>query len=199
MFVITPTSGSAIAASSAICPNPRMPISSTITCVPSGAPRIASGRPISVLKFFGFDATARCGAISAVIRSLVEVLPTEPVTAITCAARSRRQARASAPSAAVGVWLSSTAPRSTTTASAAHSPVTSTPQAPAASAIAANEPPSTFSPGIPTNRSPGPISRESIVTRDGPSAARPSGCGRSSSAPAAPATRLSLQCFTRRP
>ena len=60
-----------------------MPISSTITCVPSGAERIASGSPISVLKFLGFDATARCGAISAVIRSFVEVLPTEPVTAIT--------------------------------------------------------------------------------------------------------------------
>ena len=35
MLVITPTSGSAIRASSSICPNPRMPISSTSTSVPS--------------------------------------------------------------------------------------------------------------------------------------------------------------------
>src|SRR6476660_1627713 len=93
MLVITPTSGSLIAASSAIWPKPRMPISSTITCVPSGAARIASGSPISVFQFCGFDATARCGATSAVIRSLVDVLPTEPVTAITWAARQRRHRR----------------------------------------------------------------------------------------------------------
>ena len=187
-----------MAASSAICPNPRIAISSTSTWVPSGAERMASGSPISVFQFCGLDATIRCGEISAVVRSLVEVFPTEPVIPITCAARSRRQARASAPSAAVGVWLSSTAPRSTSTASAAHSPVTSTPHAPAASAIEANEPPSTCSPGMPMKRSPGPTSRESMTTRDGPSAARPSGCGRSRSAPVAPAIRWSLQCFIAR-
>jgi hypothetical protein len=48
-FVITATSGSAIAHSSAIWPGPRMPISSTRTSVPAGAPSIASGMPISVL------------------------------------------------------------------------------------------------------------------------------------------------------
>ena len=50
-LTITPTSGSAIAASSAICPAPRIAISSTSTSVPAGAPRIVSGRPISVLRF----------------------------------------------------------------------------------------------------------------------------------------------------
>ena len=52
-LVITATSGSAIAHSSAICPGPRIPISSTSTSVSSGAERAASGRPISVLKFSG--------------------------------------------------------------------------------------------------------------------------------------------------
>ena len=56
--VITPTSGSAIRASSSICPKPRMPISSTSTSVPSGAASTASGSPISVLKFAGFASHA---------------------------------------------------------------------------------------------------------------------------------------------
>ena len=59
MLVITPTSGSAIRASSSICPNPRMPISSTSTSVPSGAASTASGSPISVLKLAGLAATRR--------------------------------------------------------------------------------------------------------------------------------------------
>ena len=49
MLVITPTSGSAIAASSRIWPKPRIAISSTSTSVPHGAARISSGSPISVL------------------------------------------------------------------------------------------------------------------------------------------------------
>ena len=81
--MITPTSGSQIAASSAIWPAPRIASSSTSTSVPNGAARISSGSPISVLKFARDAATLRCGAIIAAIRSLVEVLPTEPVTAIT--------------------------------------------------------------------------------------------------------------------
>ena len=83
MFVITPTSGSQIAASSAIWPGPRIASSSTSTSVPNGAASTSSGSPISVLKFSRDAATLRCGVIIAAIRSLVEVLPTEPVTAIT--------------------------------------------------------------------------------------------------------------------
>ena len=52
-LTITPTSGSAIAASSAIWPAPRIAISSTSTSVPAGAPSTVSGRPISVLRFCG--------------------------------------------------------------------------------------------------------------------------------------------------
>ena len=111
-FVITPTSGSQIAVSSAIWPKPRIASSSTITSVPGGAASSSSGSPISVLKFARLAATVRWGAISAAIRSFVEVFPTEPVTAITCAARSRRQARASAPSEATGCSAASTAPAS---------------------------------------------------------------------------------------
>ena len=83
MLVMTPTSGSQIAVSSAIWPNPRIASSSTSTSVPAGAESTSSGSPISVLKFSRDAATVRCGAIIAVIRSLVDVLPTEPVTAIT--------------------------------------------------------------------------------------------------------------------
>jgi hypothetical protein len=49
MLVITATLGSAIAASSAICPDPRIAISSTSVAVPRGAESTVSGSPISVL------------------------------------------------------------------------------------------------------------------------------------------------------
>ena len=44
-LTMTPTSGSAIAASSAIWPLPRIAISSTSACVPAGAPRIVQRQP----------------------------------------------------------------------------------------------------------------------------------------------------------
>ena len=50
-FVITPTSGRAIWASSRICPMPRIAISSTSSSVPCSASSTVSGSPISVLKF----------------------------------------------------------------------------------------------------------------------------------------------------
>ena len=200
-LVITPTSGSQIAVSSAIWPKPRIASSSTSTSVPDGAASTSSGSPISVLKFSREAATLRCGAIIAAIRSLVEVLPTEPVTAITCAARSCRQARASAPSAGTGVSDAITAPalRSSASSSSTHCGWTTTPHAPASSATVANAPPSTFSPGMPKKRSPGWTARESITARPGPPASRPPAGSRTSSAPAVPATRWALQCFTRAP
>ncbi len=51
MFTITPTSGAAISVSSAICPGPRIAISSTSISVSPGAFSSDSGRPISVFKF----------------------------------------------------------------------------------------------------------------------------------------------------
>ncbi len=59
MLVITPTSGSQIAVSSAIWPNPRIASSSTSTSVPCGAASTSSGSPISVLKFSREAATVR--------------------------------------------------------------------------------------------------------------------------------------------
>ena len=177
-FVMSPTSGSAIATSSAICPAPRIAISSTRTSVPSGAPRIVSGSPISVLRFCGGRRHPPAGATIAASRSFVEVLPVEPVTPMTLAPSSCRQATASACSAASG-----------SSASRTRSPerllpgATRTPHAPACSAAAAKAPPSTCSPRSPTKRSPGRTSRESIVTRSGRARRRapvqraPAACG----------------------
>src|SRR4051812_4177695 len=92
-----------------------------------------------------------------------------------------------------------TAPPGVAIASSTQRGSTTTPQAPASSAAAANAPPSTCSPGSPKKRSPGWTARESITARAGPPAARPPACSRTSSAPAVPAMRWALQCFTRRP
>ena len=113
MFVMSPTSGSAIATSSAICPAPRIAISRTRTSVPSGAPRIVSGRPISVLRFCAVAVTRLPVATIAARRSFVEVLPVEPVTPMTSAPSSCRQATASACSAASGSSASRTRPSPT--------------------------------------------------------------------------------------
>ena len=77
-LTMMPTSGRAIAVSSAICSAPRIAISSTSASVPAGAPRIASGRPISVLKLAGLATVATWGASRAARMSLVDVLPVEP-------------------------------------------------------------------------------------------------------------------------
>ena len=177
MFVMTPTSGSQIAVSSAIWPAPRIASSSTSTSVPNGAASTSSGSPISVLKFARDAATLRCGAIIAAIRSLVEVLPTEPVTAITKAREvlppgpreraERRQRRLRGDDRALG--LARPAARRPSAAA------TTTPHAPASSAVTANAPPSTCSPGRPKKRSPGWTARESITARPGPPAGAPAG------------------------
>ena len=193
MLTITATSGSAISASSAIWPAPRMPISSTRTSVPAGALRISSGIPISVLKF-AREATVRLwGARTARSRSFVDVLPVEPVTPMTCAPSSRRQAVASLCRAFRGSSALRTTPVESARASgSACSGVVSTPQAPDSRAFAAKAPPSTFAPGRPTNRAPGPTTRESMVTNS-----RPPVCpnARATSAPAADATVSSVHCF----
>ncbi len=101
-------SGSAIAANSAICPTPRIAISSTSTSVSGGASRTVSGRPISVLRFSRL-AWTRPGS-SAREMSLTEVLPTDPVIPTTRAPSARRQASASAWSAASGSSTANTHP-----------------------------------------------------------------------------------------
>src|SRR4051794_23976157 len=194
-LTITPTSGSAIAASSAICPAPRIAISTTSTSVPGGAPSMVSGRPISVFRFWAVATTRRCGASIPASRSFVEVLPVDPVTPMTRARSARRHAVARRPSAPSGSSAASSTPPFAASAASACEQPTSTPHAPAASACAANRPPSTFSPTSPTKRSPAPTARESMTTRAGPPAR---GAGAASRAPAACATRSGDQSRTQR-
>ena len=201
-LVITPTSGSAIAQSSAIWPGPRIPISSTSTSVPSGAARLARGRPISVLKFSGLATT--CPGRSARQMSLTVVLPVDPVIPTTRQPSSSRQARASDCSEASGSAAPSTQPEDPSPAptlrcmasSRPHWVATRIPQAPWRSAAAPNSPPSKRSPGRPTNRSPSRTSRESITTRAGP----PGPPLASTSTPAAEARRSPSKAInSRRP
>src|SRR3954469_7073892 len=195
MLTITPTSGSAIAASSAIWPAPRIAISRTRTSVPGGAPRTVSGRPVSGCRFCAVATTRRCGASIPASRSFVEVLPVEPVMPITCAPSARRHAVARRPNAESGSSAARTTPVGDAPAPFACRAPTSTPHAPASNACGANREPSTLSPARPTNRSPGPTAREPMTTRAGPSAR---GAGVASRAPAACATRSGDQSRTQR-
>ena len=85
--VTTPMSGRATSHSRAISPNPRIPISSTSTSVSSGAFRIVTGRPCSLLKLRTL-AVVRASRPRRGDRSFVDVLPTLPVTPTTRAGRS---------------------------------------------------------------------------------------------------------------
>src|SRR3954447_25753918 len=194
-LTITPTSGAAMRASSAIWPLPRIAISRTRMSVPGGAPRIVSGRPISVLRFWAVATTRLCVASIPASRSFVEVLPVEPVIPMTCARRWRRQAVARRPSACSGSSAARSAPGCAHPAASACWGPTRTPHAPLASACGANRPPSTFSPASPTKRSPWPTPRESMTTRCGPAAC---GAGLTSRAPAGWATRSGDQPRTER-
>ena len=78
------TSGGASAASSAIWPGPRMPISTTATSQPSDRPSSDIGTPTSVLRLPGVPSAFAPAARSIATRmSLVVVLPVAPVTPIT--------------------------------------------------------------------------------------------------------------------
>ena len=95
--VTTPMVGRAIVQRSRTWPTPRAPISITATSVSSAASSSVRGTPSSLLNERRLAAVARDGLVAAAIRSLTEVLPTEPVTAMT--AMSPRRSRAWAPSA----------------------------------------------------------------------------------------------------
>ena len=92
-----------MAHSAATWPTPREPISRTRKRVCSVACSTVSGRPTSVLNDpAGATVGPRCSSRAA-IRSLVEVLPEEPVTATTRASGSAaRVCVASRPSASTG-------------------------------------------------------------------------------------------------
>ena len=78
-----------MAQSRAISPKPRMPISSTITSVSSGALTMVVGRPWSLLKLRSFAHVRRLAASAAAAKSLVLVLPTDPVMPMTVGRSTR--------------------------------------------------------------------------------------------------------------
>ena len=172
MLTMMPMSGSAICASSAIWPRPRIAISRTSTSVPLGALRISSGRPISVLKFARLATVRRCGVRIALRRSLVDVLPVEPVTPMTWGLMCRRHRVASCWRAFRGSGVLRTGfVGCSACAVSAYRSVVRTPHAPASSACVANRPPSALAPFRPMNSAPGPAARESMTTVSGPSSA----------------------------
>jgi len=81
--VTTPIFGCAMRHSSAISPSARIPISSTAISVLVGMFRIAVGKPCSLLKLRSFAHVDLLAASAAHARSLVDVLPTDPVMPIT--------------------------------------------------------------------------------------------------------------------
>ena len=82
-LVTIPTSGRATSARRVMCPTPRAPISSTTHCASSGALRSVSGRPSSLLKERSLADVRKDDARHSRTRSLVVVLPTEPVIPTT--------------------------------------------------------------------------------------------------------------------
>ena len=92
--VTTAMVGRTISQSHAMCPAPREPISITATSVSSWAFTSVSGTPSSLLKLFSLAVTTWSRARAAAARSLVDVLPTDPVMPTT---RSPRRLRAKAP------------------------------------------------------------------------------------------------------
>ena len=97
--MITPISGRAIAASSAIWPKPRIASSRMHTSVSGSRRHNVSGTPISLLKLASAAIVRATGAQSAARMSLVEVLPIEPVIPTTRAPLRSRTSHAIRPSA----------------------------------------------------------------------------------------------------
>ena len=91
---MTPTVGLATAQSAAMSPWARAPISSTSASVSLGALSRVSGTPASLLYEPGLACNANFGASAAAVRSLVPVLPAEPVMPTTIDVAERRACRA---------------------------------------------------------------------------------------------------------
>src|SRR4051794_4079624 len=137
-------------------PMPRAPISSTRNFVSSVAVRAVSGSPISLFSEPGVNTVGALCRRTWAIRSLVLVLPAEPVRATRVAPSRRTTWRARAPRAR---WTSSTTIAGTPTGREA-----STATAPASTTCRAKSWPSTRSPTKATKRPPGATSRESRTT-----------------------------------
>ncbi len=179
-LVMTATSGAAIRQSSLMSPADCMPISTTMTSVPSAADSSVSGTPTSLLKLARLATKSSFGESRPESMSLVEVLPVLPVMATTVAplrlatseatpfraspesstAMTTGESPAPLPFAALPLPLPFAA--SIAAALAAASRAASTPLAPPASASATNSPPSKFSPRRATNSLPARSARVSV-------------------------------------
>ena len=97
MLVITPTWGGRSRTASAMLPGTRAPISSTRASVAGRRAEQGERQPASLLNEPGLACTWNLGASAAAVRSLVPVLPAEPVMPTTVAPRrrvARRRVRA---------------------------------------------------------------------------------------------------------
>ena len=177
-----------MAHSCAMWPRPRAPSSSTRYRVRSSARSTVSGCPSSLLNEPGGATVGPSRSATWASRSLVVVLPDEPViAAIVSWGRRSTTARASGASAACT--------SGTTSAGTPAGRLVSAATAPADTAAAAKSCPSARSPGSAANSAPGPASRESMTT--GP-VTRACGSGAwSSVAPVMPAIRISVIGITR--
>ena len=146
----TPTAGRARRARAAMWPGPRAPISTTTAWVPGSIRARVRGRPTSLLNDAWLATVSRRVARTAASRSLVVVLPLDPVTATTVAAERSRTAVPRAARAARGSATSTRGPAKTVPSWARVA------AAPARAAAAANRLPSVRLPGRATNRSPAP-------------------------------------------
>ena len=174
-----PILGGAMSHSWAMWPMPRADISSTRYLVDSSARSTVSGRPSSLLNEPTGAIVGPSRSTTWAVRSLVEVLPDDPVIPMTVADGSRRStSRASAPRATVTSAVTITGTSWTSGIGRWESTAT----APALTAAAAKSRPSTRSPGSAANSAPGAASRESITT--GPVTTAAAGPGAGGSAPA---------------
>ena len=139
-------------------PGPRAPISTTTAWVPGSIRARVRGRPTSLLYDAGLATVSRRVARTAASRSLVVVLPLDPVTATTVAAERSRTAVPRAARAARGSATSTRGPAKTVPSWARVA------AAPARAAASANRLPSVRLPGRATNRSPAATWRESTWT-----------------------------------
>ena len=163
-----PIRSGAVAASAAMWPGPRADSSNTRKAVDSTARSAVYGWPSSLLNDSGGAITRsspKPARSTEAIRSLVEVLPLEPVNPITVRPRCTSAStlcRASADSAASTPSASPTCSTGTERPGSARDPSTAT--APAATAAPAKSWPSTRSPGSATNIAPGRSRRVSNST-----------------------------------
>jgi hypothetical protein len=152
-----PTRGGAISHRNAMCPGPRAAISSTMNRVCSSARSTVSGNPNSLFQEPSGEMVGPSRSTSWAVRSLVEVLPAEPVRPATVTAGSR----------AITSWASLARAVGTSSTSSPGTPAGRVPSiavAPASRAAAAKSCPSTCSPSTAANSPPAPARRESMTT-----------------------------------